>query len=155
MDVNCSTTTTLVAIDIAKFFHDVLIEYPDGCRRRMRIANTRADWEKLAAAVRTAGAPCQVAFEATGDYHRPLACFLDQQGYTLQLASSVAVARTRDALYNSWDKNDPKDAQVILHLLKTGATQHFHDPLKSGYHDLLEIANTYEQIPAAKWFSGT
>src|SRR5678816_2041838 len=106
MDVNCSTTTTLVAIDIAKFFHDVLIEYPDGCRRRMRIANTRADWEKLAAAVRTAGAPCQVAFEATGDYHRPLACFLDQQGYTLQLASSVAVARTRDALYNSWDKND-------------------------------------------------
>jgi len=81
--------------------------------------------------------------------------FLDQQSYTLQLASSVAVARTRDALYNSWDKNDPKDAQVILHLLKTGATQHFHDPLKSGYHDLLEIANTYEQIPAAKWFSGT
>ena len=150
MDVNCSTTTTLVAIDIAKFFHDVLIEYPDGCHRRMRIANTRADWEKLAAAVGTAGAPCRVAFEATGDYHRPLACFLDQQGYTLQLASSVAVARTRDALYNSWDKNDPKDAQVILHLLKTGATQHFHDPLKSGYHDLLEIANTYEQISRRK-----
>jgi len=150
MDVNCSTTTTLVAIDIAKFFHDVLIEYPDGRRRRMRIANNRADWEKLAAAVRTGGAPCQVAFEATGDYHRPLACFLDQQGYTLQLASSVAVARTRDALYNSWDKNDPKDAQVILHLIKTGGTQHFHDPLKSGYHDLLEIANTYEQISRRK-----
>jgi hypothetical protein len=26
-------------------------------------------------------------------------------------------------MHNSWDKNDPKDAQVILHLLKTGLAQ--------------------------------
>ena len=32
------------------------------------------------------------------------------------------MARTRDALYYSWDKNDPKDTQVLLHLLKTGVT---------------------------------
>jgi len=37
--------------------------------------------------------------------------------------SSLAMARTREALYNSWDKNDPNDAQVILHMLKTGMTQ--------------------------------
>jgi len=150
MDQHCSSTKTLVAIDVAKFHDDVLIECPDGSRRRMRIANTRTDWEKLAALLGGLGAPCEIAFEATGDYHRPLASFLDRKGYTLHLVSSIAVARTRDALFNSWDKNDPKDAQVILHLLKTGATQEFHDPLKSGYHDLLEIANTYQQISHRK-----
>lgn len=34
--------------------------------------------------------------------------------------SSVALARTREALNNSWDKNDPKDAQVILHMMQIG-----------------------------------
>jgi hypothetical protein len=29
----------------------------------------------------------------------------------------MALARTREALHNGWDKNDPKDAQVILHML--------------------------------------
>lgn len=64
--------------------------------------------------------------------------------------SSIAVARTRDALFNSWDKNDLKDTRVILHLLRTGSTQQFHDPLKSGHHDLLEVANTYQQIARRK-----
>jgi hypothetical protein len=50
----------------------------------------------------------------TGHYHhRPLAYVLGQAGFHLCLVSSMAVARTREALYNSWDKNDPKDAQVI------------------------------------------
>lgn len=44
-------------------------------------------------------------------------------GIALRLVSSVALARTREALHNSWDKNDPKDAKVILHMLKIGATQ--------------------------------
>ena len=35
---------------------------------------------------------------------------------------SVALARTREALHNG-DKTVPKDAQVILHMLKIGATQ--------------------------------
>jgi len=64
------------------------------------------------------GAPCEVAFERTGDYHRPLAYWLGQPGCRLHLVSSIAVARTREAQYNSWDQNDPKDAQVILHLIR-------------------------------------
>ena len=35
--------------------------------------------------------------------------------------SITALARTREALHNGWDKNDPKDAQVILHMLRIGA----------------------------------
>jgi hypothetical protein len=46
----------------------------------------------------------------------------------VRLVSSVALARTREALHNGWDKNDPKDARVILHLLRIGATKPYHEP---------------------------
>jgi hypothetical protein len=44
----------------------------------------------------------------------------------------MALARTREALHNGWDKNDPRDAQVILHMLRVGASQTYHDPMKTG-----------------------
>src|SRR5579863_4050194 len=148
MTGSTSTTKgcTLVAIDVAKYANDVLVELPNGEKRKCRVSNTMSDWRRFAAFLQSTHAPCRIAFEATGDYHRPLAYFLQQQGFSLCLVSSIAVARTRDALYNSWDKNDPKDAQVILHLLKTQTTQVYHDPLRSGSHDLQELANTYQQI---------
>ncbi len=34
--------------------------------------------------------------------------------------SSVAQSRFREAMSKSWDKNDPKDASVILEMLKQG-----------------------------------
>ena len=64
--------------------------------------------------------PVMIGFEATGNYHRPLVWRLLDTGFDVQLISSVALARTREALYNSWDKNDPKDAQVMLHMMKLG-----------------------------------
>ena len=82
--------------------------------------------------LRQLDAPALIGFEATGNYHRPLAYFLHAQGFALRLIPTMALARTREAMHNSWDKNDPKDAQVILHMLKTGLTQTWHDPLVSG-----------------------
>ena len=64
--------------------------------------------------------------------------------------SSVALARTREALHNGWDKNDPKDAQVILHMLKIGATQTYCDPICSGINDIQELSKTHEVISKAK-----
>jgi len=69
-----------------------------------------------------------------------------RRGHRVHFVSSIATNRTREALYNSWDKNDPKDAQVILHLLKGGVTQHFSDPLEDGNHDFQELLGTYRQI---------
>jgi len=74
--------------------------------------------------------------EATGNYHRPLAYYLIKQGFEIKLISPVASARTREAMYNSWDKNDPKDAHVILHLLKTRLTQIYYDPLIQQINDI-------------------
>ena len=140
---SCTTSPVVrVAIDVAKLTHQVLLELPSGTRRVLRVANTKAEIDRFVATLRALELSCEIAFEPTGDYHRPLAYLLGQAGFHLCLVSSIAVARTRDALYNSWDKNDPKDAQVILHLLKNGTTQRYLDPLMTGYQDLQEIAKT-------------
>ncbi len=149
--LSSSTTQILwVAIDIAKAHNGVLVESPDGRRRHFRMATSLEDFTKLAAFLCSSGPSCRIAFEATGDYHRPLTHFLRVQGFALSLVSSIAVARTRDALFNSWDKNDPKDAQVILHLSKTGAPQVCNDSLASHYHDRREMGNTYQQVSLSK-----
>jgi transposase len=75
---------------------------------------------------------------------------LGSEGFDLKLISSLALARTREALHNSWDKNDPKDAQVILHMLQIGAVQVFHDPLRARTCDIQELSKTYEMIARAK-----
>jgi transposase len=139
-----------VAIDIAKLTHQVLLELPSGRRRALRVANTKTEIERFVAELRALPCPCEIAFEPTGDYHRPLAYMLGQAGFHLSLVSSLAVARTRDAMYNTWDKNDPKDAQVILQLMKTGTTQRYHDPLVTGHQDLQELAKTYQQVSLRK-----
>ena len=135
-----------VAVDVAKARHEVLIERQDGKRLRMSVANSRFDFEKLAKDLAALSKCCEVALEPTGDYHRPLANFLLRRGHHVHFVSSIACNRTREALYNSWDKNDPKDAQVILHLLKGGITQRFADPLEAGTHDLQELLGTYRRI---------
>jgi transposase len=145
-----ASATVRVAIDVAKLAHQVLIETPSGQRRSLRVANTRAGIDALIATLDAEEHPCDVAFEPTGDYHRPLAYWLGAAGFQLYLVSSIAVARTREARYNSWDKNDPKDAQVILHLLKTRCIQRFVEPGVGVALDLQEVANTYQQLSRRK-----
>jgi transposase len=142
---------TLVAIDIAKHYHEVLIESPAPKRRsRLRLANRREDFGRLAEHLRGLRSSVMAGFEATGNYHRPLAYFLPCQGFALRLIPTLALARTREAMHNSWDKNDPKDAQVILHLLKTGLTQIWHDPVVNRINDMRELSKTHCQITLAR-----
>lgn len=145
-----STGILFVAIDVAKQIHEVLIEPPTGGRQRWRMVNCQRDFDLLRQRLQAFQTPVRIGFEATGTYHRPLAYFLHQCGFELRLISSLAVARTRDALYNSWDKNDPKDTQVLLHLLKTEVTQRYHDPLVHAVNDLQEFAQTHYQVSLRK-----
>lgn len=89
-----------------------------------------------------------VGFEATGNYHHNIAYRLHQAG--CELISVLALARTREALHNSWDKNDPKDAPVIFHMLQIGACQFYHDPLVHCIIDIQEISKTHEIVSKAK-----
>jgi transposase len=149
-DTTLTSQTWLVAIDIGKAFHAVLVEGGDGKRQQFRMANHVEDYDRLVVFLRGLPGPARIALEPTGDFHRTLAHRLLREGFSVVSVSSVAGARYREALFNSWDKNDPKDAHVILQLLKHGLVQHYHDPLLAGDHDLQELAKTYHQIMLAR-----
>lgn len=145
------TKTVLAAIDIAKSRHEVLIAIPGKTRRRrLTVLNQQKDFDRLIQALAEYGLPVRVAFEATGNYHRALAYRLCVAGFDVKLVSSVALARTREALNNSWDKNDPKDAQVILHMMQIGNEQFYHDPLLCGMNDLQELSKTHDIVSRSK-----
>lgn len=139
---------TWVAIDVAKDAHVVLVESGGG-RRQFRVANRLEELQALVAFLRQQPQPVRVAFEPTGVYHRPLAYQLVTAGLDVVLVASLACARYREARYTSWDKNDPKDAAVILELLKQGLTLRYLDPLVAGWHDIQEVAKTYWHVTLA------
>lgn len=92
----------------------------------------------------------QVAFEPTADYQRNIAYWLAQNGCKCYLVSSLSCARAREMLHNTWDKNDRKDARVILYLMEQGLMQPFHDPTLHNLLDIQELCNTYHQISVAR-----
>ena len=78
-----TAATVLVAIDISKHRHEVLIDIPGKKRRRrMTITNTLEDFRRLSATLASFNLPVRIGFEATGNYHRPLAHHLGQGGST-------------------------------------------------------------------------
>jgi hypothetical protein len=92
----------LVAIDVAKARNEVLIDIPgSGRRRRLTVLNERPDHDHLVELLRVSNLPIVCGFEATGNYRRPLAWRLLEAGFEVKLISSVALARTREALHNS------------------------------------------------------
>jgi transposase len=139
-----------VAIDVAKGVNVALVERAGGQQHRLRFAHCREDYDRLIDFLRQLPGPCRIALEPTADYHRTLAFCLVSRGFDVVFVSSVAGARLREAAYNSWDKNDPKDAQVILRLLKLGMTQRYCDPLVAQTHDLQELSKTYHHIARAR-----
>jgi transposase len=110
----------------------------------------REDYDRLVRFIKDCPAPCRIALEPTADYHRTISFRLVSEGFDLVLVSSVAGARLREAIFNSWDKNDPKDAQVIMRLLKQGMTQRYCDPIIVKTHDLQELSKTYLHISRAR-----
>jgi len=146
-----SDARVLVGIDISKHRHVVLIAIPGKTRRRrLTITNSTDDFARLITILREYGLPVRIGFEATGNYHRVMMYHLGVAGFDLKLVSSVALARTREALHNSWDKNDPKDAQVILHMLQIGAVQIFQDPMVAGTNDIQELSKTHDAVSRSK-----
>ena len=104
IDKPTSSRTALVAIDIAKYRNAVLIEVPGRSkRRRLTVLNTKEDHDRLIEMLAQLDQPIIAGFEATGNYHRCLAFRLQEEGFGLHLISSLALARTREALNNSWD----------------------------------------------------
>ncbi len=138
-------SSVMVAIDVAKLSHEILIEFPDGRRKKLKIKNTRQGFTELYELLRP-HSKVVAGLEPSGNYHRNLAHFLIQNNIEVKCISALVAARTREALHNSWDKNDPKDAQVILYLMKQNLTQFYYDAFSEGNLNIQELANKHFQI---------
>jgi hypothetical protein len=57
---------------------------------------------------------------------------------------------TGGALHDSWNQNDPKDAQVILHRLQIGAVQILQGPMVAGSSDIQELSKTHDAVSRSK-----
>jgi len=145
-----TAATNLVAIDVAKEWNVALVQEPCGRRRSFKFANRRADHDDFMAFLHSLAGPVQVGLEPTGDFHRNIAYRLLTEGFQVVSISSLALARFREARFGTWDKNDPKDAQVMLAMMTQGMVQVYWDPLFSGSHDWQELSNTYFQITLAR-----
>ncbi len=143
-------STLWIAIDVAKIKHVVLIEYPNGTHNQLNIMNNLAEFTRLAEHLKKSELPVVVGLESTGYYHRAIAYFLLQQAFEVKLISTMAASRVREAKFNAWDKNDPKDAGVILYLLKSGISQYYHEPLLHQTLEIQELANTHRQLSLRK-----
>ena len=144
------TVIEYVAIDISKSRNDILIENSDGKRKKLKIRNVMNDYLELENLLLPHKEFCQIGLEPTSNYHRPLAYFLESRGFNLKLIPSLSLARTREAMFNSWDKNDPKDAQVMIHMMKSNLTNHYHDPLIHNINDIQELSKTHFQVSKRK-----
>lgn len=140
----------LVAIDVAKFEHVVLFELPDGTQEKLRLKNRREDFEQFSDRLKQFGLPIEIGLEPTCSFHRNLVHYFMTQGFEVRGISSLVAARTREALHNSWDKNDLKDANVILYLMQQGMTQTMTEPFIVGYNHLQELSKTHQQIVRRK-----
>lgn len=143
---NNNPKQVLIAIDIAKFNHEVLIRHADAKDKRLKIPNSLVGYRQLLASLPPKASPIVCGFEPTADYHRNIAHWLASEGIQMRLVSSLACARAREMIFKSRDKNDRRDTDVIMYLLAQNISQPFHDPLRSGIMDIQEICNTYHQV---------
>lgn len=118
-----------MAIDIAKKHHDALIQFTNGKTVQMKLENSLSGYQRLWEACSRGNAQLRIGFEPTSDYHRNIAYWFEQKGAQCHLISSLACARAREMLYQTWDKNDRKDTKVIMYLLNSGISKPFYDPL--------------------------
>jgi transposase len=142
--------SNLVAIDIAKDWNVALVQDTLGRRHRFKFANRGADHDRFVAFLRSLPGAVRIGLEPTGDYHRPIAHRLLREGFEVVSISSLALARFREARFGTWDKNDPKDAQVIIAMMEQGMVQIYWDPLMTGAHDWQELSNTYFHVTLAR-----
>lgn len=147
---NIPNDKILIGIDIAKYKHVSLIEYPNGKKERFNFDNSMNGFMEFKNYFSKSDLSITVAIEPTGDYHRALAYFLLKENIQVKLVNTLAMARMREALHGSWDKNDPKDAQVILYMLKNHQTQAYYEPTINNIGGFRELASLHFRISKSK-----
>jgi transposase len=137
-----SSEYLIVGIDVAKSPHHAFFGTARGqsLLRKLLFENSRAGFEKLMERVdqlKVGQGLGKVVFalEPTGNYHKPLSRWLQDQGQLLVLVSNHAISENRQTLDGRWDKNDTKDSANIADLVSQGKCLFFEEPGE----DLVEL----------------
>jgi transposase len=143
-NIRASRRHLIVGIDIAKDKHHAFFgtAYGKTLWRRLIFTNDLVGFKRLIEQVEVLLQQHQlskVAFglEPTGNYHKPLAHWLIQQGYSVVLVAGKAVKDNRQLLDGRWDKNDTKDSANAADLVSQGKC-HFYEQPGS---DLISVRN--------------
>jgi transposase len=134
-EIRGSSEHLIVGIDVAKGSHRVFFGSATGrsLLRRLTITNSRAGFEQLLERTdqiqRQHGLPKAVyVVEPTGNYHKPLAHWLQCHDQMVVLVSNKAIAENRETMDGRWDKNDTKDSANAADLVAQAKCQFFQRP---------------------------
>jgi hypothetical protein len=83
INFNNAQDVVLLAIDITKAKNDVLVQLPNGARKKFKMANKMSDYREFIAYLSSLGHQCHIGLEATSNYHRPIAYQLQMAGLIL------------------------------------------------------------------------
>lgn len=132
----------IVGIDVAKDRHHAFFGTATGrtLLKRLVFDNNRIGFEQLverADQLQSRHGLSKVVFalEPTGNYHKPLAHWILEQGQLLVQVSNHAIAENRQTLNGRWDKNDTQDSANVADLVSQGKCQFFEEPNE----DLMEL----------------
>jgi len=141
-EIRGSVEYVIVGIDVAKERHHAFFGTATGqaLLKRLLFDNSAGGFSELLERVsqlktRHGLSKAVFALEPTGNYHKPLANWLLEQGQLLVLVSNHAIAENRQTLDGRWDKNDTKDSANVADLVSQGKCQFFEEPDA----DLLEL----------------
>lgn len=141
-EIRGSAEYVIVGIDVAKERHHAFFGTATGqaLLKRLLFDNSAGGFSELLERVgqlktRHGLSKAVFALEPTGNYHKPLANWLLEQGQLLVLVSNHAIAENRQTLDGRWDKNDTKDSANVADLVSQGKCQFFEEPDA----DLLEL----------------
>ena len=141
-EIRGSAEYVIVGIDVAKERHHAFFGTATGqaLLKRLLFDNSAGGFGLLLERVgqlktRHGLSKAVFALEPTGNYHKPLANWLLEQGQLLVLVSNHAIAENRQTLDGRWDKNDTKDSANVADLVSQGKCQFFEEPDV----DLLEL----------------
>lgn len=141
-EIRGSAEYVIVGIDVAKERHHAFFGTATGqaLLKRLLFDNNAGGFAELLERVgqlksRHGMSKAVFALEPTGNYHKPLANWLLEQGQLLVLVSNHAIAENRQTLDGRWDKNDTKDSANVADLVSQGKCQFFEEPDA----DLLEL----------------
>lgn len=121
-----SPNTLFVGIDVGKKAHQVsIMTEKANIVARLRIENSREGFERLIgqAGYFKENLGCQAMLfgsEPAGHYWRPLAYYLEANGFAFKLVNSFSVKRFREGMDIARIKNDRRDADAIADMLRSG-----------------------------------